>query len=118
MKKLLLLPFIMLSCSKGNEATPTPPPAAPAKTINHKLLILDNTNLTSNLYINGVRRDSITDTIIVKSGDKIQVVNVGNDTWVGSVKTDSYLSVQIYLDNEVIFNVSCYCDVLFNKTID
>ena len=117
MKNILLLSMALVACHKGNEPKPTKSEINQPSEY-HTLLVRDNTSLTSNLYINGVRQESIKNAITVKNGDTIQVDNVGEDTWVGAVKTDSYVSVQVYLDNKAIYNSSCDCDVLFNRLIN
>ncbi len=116
MKKVLLLSLSLIACQKENESIPVPVAKEPIVSY-HRVTIKDNTDNTTNLYINGTRQSNITDTITVKSGDVIQVANVGYDTWVGSTKTDGYVSVQVLLDNDTIYNVSCVCDVLYSKSI-
>ncbi len=114
MKKYLLLPLILIACSKGNEPMPVTPKPVIIKTYT---LFVKSPDPTTNLYVSGIMQAGIKDALIVKKGDWIQVANYGNDIWSLTDKiSEGFVSVQVLLDDNVIYEVNCNCDAqLFKK---
>jgi hypothetical protein len=117
MKKLFIVFPLFVACSKGNEPLPSKQAVA-VKKDSHTLNIQDD-NYTSNLYINQVRQAKIKDTsYVVHSGDNIQVVNLGEDSWnTSGTKTDGPMSLKVFIDGEVVYDRMCNCDGNYSTVI-
>ena len=114
--------FILAGCKK-NDPQPEPISHIAIQDITTHTLSLKYDGTSVKLSINGVEQNNLNETFTLKQGDKIELIDNGRDrTRLGTNgevlgKQEGYVSIQIIIDNKIVYEVNCNCDAYYTQTI-
>jgi hypothetical protein len=123
---LLLMIITFASCKKEDikEIQPTEPTVKPTvqPTPKQYYIVIENTfTMSYSFKIND--KEITTNTAIAYTGDKIHVLNNGDDTYSPSpggnvVKNEGMINIKVFINNELTKEANCNCDFELIKILE